>query len=102
MKKKPHWFEPYRKWVIGVILSVVIIPAISINWKHIQVLWAAPDKVEGLEKKVEKHETAQEALTRLLVEQSARIEKNEALDDMRAKNQAEQLALIAELKKDTK
>jgi glucan biosynthesis protein len=99
MKKKQHWFEPYKKWAIGVILSIVVIPTLALSWHNIQAIWANPEATKKIEKKVMSHEELQDHLAKLVMEQSYRIEKNEQLDDMRAKNQAEQLALIAELKK---
>ena len=98
-KKQTHWFEPYKKWVIGVALSVIVVPCISLNWKHIQSLWASPEKLDKVSETVSTHESAREALTKLLIEQNARIEKNEAMDDLRARALSEQLNLIAELKK---
>lgn len=99
VKKKPHWFEPYRKWAIGVGLSVVVVPAISMNWKHVQNLWASPEKVESLDKKVMTHEEIQDNLAKLVMEQQARQDKDDAVTKAQLDAVREQLSLIAELKK---
>jgi len=95
-----------KKYIFGIVSSVILVPALVFGWKNIQAVWAAPESIKTVDTKVDKtkaeldkaYETNQQ-LTKLVLEQNARIEKNEALDDLRAKNQSEQLALIAELKK---
>lgn len=88
-----------KKYIIGLVTSVIILPTLVFSWKNIQAVWATPEKLETVSKKVEKNDETQAQLTALIVEQKARIEKNEALDDLRAKNAQEQLQIIAELKK---
>ena len=97
MKKKQSFQLP--KWLTGALISVIIIPIIAFSWKNIQSIWAAPDKIEKVEKKVISHDEVQTQLSRLVLEQSSRIETNEKLDELRAKNAHEQLQLISELKK---
>lgn len=93
-KQKQHWFAPYKKWAIGAAISIVVIPALTLSWKNLQAIWAAPEKVESIDKKVEKHETSQEHLARLVVEQQARLDKSEAITDLQIKNLKELLKEI--------
>lgn len=93
-------FEPYKKWFVGVALSVIVVPCISLNWKHIQVLWASPERVEVVEKKVDKQETAQEQIAKLLLKEEARNDRQEALYKVQMENMKEQLQLIADLKRE--
>ena len=87
------------KWLTGALISVIVIPIIAFSWKNIQQIWAAPDKIEKVEKKVLSHDEVQSQLSRLVLEQSTRIETNEKLDELRAQNAKEQLSLIADIKK---
>ena len=95
-----------RKYVFSIISGIIIVPCLALGWTNIREIWASPENIDRVDKKVDKtkaeldeaYKTNQQ-LSKLIVEQNARIEKNEALDDLRAKNQAEQLSLIAELKR---
>lgn len=95
-----------KKWAIGIFSSVVVIfVLVGFRDRLIQV-WASPDKVSTIEKKVEKQETIQDQLSKLVVEQNARLEKQEIVSalsikalDEQIKSSKEQIALIAEIKK---
>jgi len=102
MKKKQNKLEPYLKWWKQVAISIIVIPALAFSWKNIQLIWASPEKVEEVAKKVDKHETAQEQLARLVIEQQARMDKQEAVNNLQVEAMKEQLALVAELKKGKK
>lgn len=44
MKKVP---EPaWRKFLIPVVITVVVIPTISVAWNHLGKVWAAPREIE--------------------------------------------------------
>lgn len=88
-----------KKWVIGIVSSIIIIPILTFGWKNVQAVWASPEKLEKVEAKVDKAETAQEAISRLLLEQQARMDKNEAVYQANLESTKEQLALIADLKR---
>ena len=95
-----------KKWIFGIISGIIIVPALTFGWKNIQAVWAAPKSIKTVDSKVDKTKSEvdkvtkiEQELTGLILEQKARIEKNEALDDLRAKNAEQQLNLIAELKK---
>ena len=95
-----------KKWIFGIISGIIIVPALTFGWKNIQAVWAAPESIKTVDSKVDKTKSEvdkvtkiEQELTGLILEQKARIEKNEALDDLRAKNAEQQLNLIAELKK---
>jgi len=101
-KKQVSWFEPYRKWVIGVILSIVVIPTLALSWHNIQAIWANPEVTQKIEKKVMTHEEVQQKLSYLLVEQQARLDKQEEIDKLQVDSLREQLQLVVELKRGKK
>lgn len=47
-----------KKWLIGVVTAIIIVPAITLQWKNIQSIWAAPSAIATVEKKVEHQETS--------------------------------------------
>lgn len=98
MKKKQHWFEPYKKWGIGVLVSVIVVPCISMNWKHIQVLWATPDRVESVEENDRKQMTSLEQLAKLALDEKVHNEKQDAVYSAQMQSIKEQLQLIKEIK----
>lgn len=96
--KKKKGFEQYTKWWKQVVISIVVIPAFALSWKNIQLIWASPEKLDSVGKKVDKHETSQEQLTRLMLEQQARLDKDDAVTKAQLDAVKEQLKLIAELR----
>ena len=95
-----------KKYITATISTVIIVPMLIIGWKNIQNVWSAPEKIESITKKVVIQESIQDQLSKLVVEQQARLDKAEAVNTlqiqaMRDANQStkEQLQLIAELKK---
>ena len=86
-------------WVKGAGISIIILPILAFSWHNIQAIWAAPAKVESIEKKVNDQDTVQGQLSKLVVEQQARMDKNEAVYAAQLESTKEQLQLIAELKK---
>ena len=96
MKKKKFTFPT---WLKGALISVIIIPIIAFSWHNIQSIWASPEKIEGIEKKVNKHETSEEKIEKLIIEQQARIDKQETVSALQVEALREQLKLVAELKK---
>lgn len=99
MKKKRSTLEQILKWWKHVAVSVVILPAIAFSWKNIQSIWASPEKIDAVTKKVDGHDTVQEQLTKLMLEQQARLDKDDAVTKAQLQAVKEQLALIAEIKK---
>lgn len=95
-----------KKYWIGIATSVIILPTLIFGWKNINALWASPEKVEKIEKKVDKQDEVQTQLTKLIVEQNARMDKQEAISNLQVKaleqqiqSSKEQVALIADIKK---
>lgn len=88
-----------KKWLYTALAGVVLTPIIAFSWKNIQAVWATPEKLSSVESKVEKQATAQDQIAKLVVEQQARIEKNEAVYQANLESTKEQLQLIADLKK---
>lgn len=88
-----------KKWLIGIGSTVILTPILVLSWGNIQAIWANPAKTEDLAKKVEKHSVAQEQIAQLVLEQKARIDKDDAVTQAQLQAVKEQLVLIAELKK---
>ena len=81
-----------KKWIIGVVSSVILMPIIVFSWGNIQAIWAGPEKTEKIEKALEEQEESLEQVADLLLEQKNRQEKHEAVF-------AAQLELIADMKR---
>ena|SRR3990167_5483996 len=46
-KSKPRFKLPFdSKWLWGALATVIIIPSLTLGWKHIGRVWATPDEVE--------------------------------------------------------
>lgn len=88
-----------KKWVIGIISSVIIIPSLVLGWKNIQAVWAAPDSIKSVQEKVDKTYTAQEQIAQMVIEQKSRQDKQEAISNLQVQALKEQLSLVSELKK---
>jgi len=86
-------------WMKGVLITIVVVPALIFSWNNIQAIWAAPEKVSILEKKVDKHEESQDQIAKLVVEQQARIDKNDAVTQAHLDALKQQMEYLAELKK---
>lgn len=97
MKKKPTPFWS-SWWFKMIVIPVILMPAVVMSWKNITLIWASPEKVAGIEKKVEKQESAQEKVAALLLKEEARNDKQEALYKVQMESMKEQLTLIAQLK----
>lgn len=95
-KKHPKVTTPV--WLKNALIGIIIVPILAFSWHNIQAIWASPEKLESVSKQVEKHETAQETLARLVVEQQSRLDKQEAVYQANLESTKEQLNLIAELK----
>lgn len=102
MSKKPTKpkFDGLRKWAIGVGLSIVVVPALALSWKNIQLIWASPDKLEKVEKAVDKQMTSLEQIAKLALEEKSRNDKQEAVYQAQMDSVQKQLELIAEIKKE--
>jgi len=91
-----------KKWIVGILTSVIIIPVCVANWKNIQSIWALPDKTEKIEKKVNVQEDATEQISKLVLEQKVRMDAQEMVTKLQVEALKEQLNLVAELKKQKK
>ena len=89
-------------WVKGAGISIIILPILAFSWRNIQDIWAAPKEVSNIKKQVDEQDDVQEQLSKLVVEQQARMDKNEAVYAAQLESTKEQLQLIAELKKSKK
>lgn len=99
-KPKPHWFVPYKKWAIGVAVSIVVIPALTLSWKNIISIWAAPETLDKVGKKVEKQESVQDQLCKLVVEQENRLETQEKVTTLQIQSLKELIKLTKDMKDD--
>ena len=88
-----------KKWTLTAIASIVIMPIIAFSWSNLRSIWAAPEKVENISKQVDSHESHLEKISSLYLEQKARQDTQERLNELREQNLKEQLMLIVELKK---
>lgn len=88
-----------QSWIKGALISVIVLPILIFSWHNIQSIWAAPEKLDSVDKKLTKQETALEQIAKLSVEQQGRIEKDEAVRVAEINALNKQLELIAELKK---
>ena len=98
-----------KKWVIGIVSSIIIIPCLTLGWKNMQAVWAAPDSIKAVDTKVDKTKAevdkandTNNQLTRLILEQQARMDKSEAVYQANLQSTREQLQLIAEIKRGKK
>ena len=74
-----------------------------------QAVWAAPDSIKAVDTKVDKTKAevdkandTNNQLTRLILEQQARMDKSEAVYQANLQSTREQLQLIAEIKRGKK
>lgn len=88
-----------KKWLIGAASSIILMPILVFSWGNIRAIWANPAKTEALEDRVEKHGAAQEQIAKLVLEQQARIDKDDAVTKVQLEAMKEQMTLLAELKK---
>lgn len=88
-----------KTWIKATIISIVVIPALIFSWQNIMDIWAGPEKIAVVSKKVDTQSNVQDQLSKLVVEQQARIDKNEAVYQANLESTKEQLTLIAELKR---
>lgn len=87
-----------KKWIVGAGLSIVVIPILTFSWHNIQCIWASPEAIDKVSKKVDKQESSQEQVAHLLLEEKARNDKQDAVYEAQMQSVKEQLKLIAELK----
>lgn len=88
-----------KKWLIGIFTSVFVVAGLVGFRDHLGKVWASPEKVESIEKKVDKATDSQEAIAKLVLEQKSRMDQEDAVTKVQMEAMKEQLALIAELKK---
>lgn len=103
MKKKQvkeHFWQSW--WFKMIILPVILMPAVVLSWKNLTLIWAAPESLGKVEKKVLTHEEVQQKLSMLLVEQQSRLDKQEEIDRLQVDSLKEQLALVVQMKKEKK
>lgn len=81
-----------KKWLIGVVSSVILVPTIVLCWGNIKAIWAAPASIATVDKKVDdltelvkEQGQTQKQLADLVVGQNHRIEKNEAVTAVQIK-----------------
>ena len=91
-----------KKWLIGAISSVVIIPAVAMSWRNLNDLWAAPEEVASIKKTLASQTDEQKAISKLVLEQQYRMDKQEALYQQSQEFNKQQLELIADIKKGKK
>ena len=100
MKKKVKVGFWQLWWFKMIVIPVILMPAVVMSWKNITLIWASPEKLSTVEKKVDKQETAQEQVAALLLKEEARNDKQEALYKVQMESMKEQLKLIADLKRE--
>ena len=95
-----------KKYFLGILSSVFVVAALVGFRDQIGRVWAAPDRVAGVEKKVEKQESVQDQISKLVIEQNTRLERQEVMyeaqqkvSEAQVKSLEKQLEYIGELKK---
>lgn len=88
-----------KKVITGLAISVLVVPTLIFGRDRISYLWAAPEKISTIEKKVDKSEEIQKQLSELVIKESARQDKQEAVSNAQIDALKAQLELIAQLKK---
>lgn len=89
-----------KKWLLGIVSSVIIVPLCIANWKNIQSVWALPDKTEKIEKKVNVQEDTTQQISQLVLEQKVRMDAQEMVNKLQVEALKDQLSIIAEIKKE--
>lgn len=88
-----------RKWLIGIVSTLVVLPILVFSRDRICQVWASPTEIKEVKNKVEKQSTALEQIAQLSLEQKSRMDKSEAVSDVQIKALQAQLELVSELKK---
>lgn len=88
-----------RKYWIGIISTVVIVPTLIFGWKNVQSIWASPEEIQKVDKKVDSQINTTEQISKLVIEQKARMDAQEMVNKLQVESLKEQLSLVAELKK---
>ena len=63
-----------KKYFLGILSSVFVVAALVGFRDQIGRVWAAPDRVEGVEKKVGEYQTVQEQLADISMRQQTQLE----------------------------
>ena len=87
------------KWVKGTVISIIVIPALVLGWKNIQSIWAAPDKLTSIEKRIEVADKTDEEMSQALSSISYQQKVQQEVSAVQIEALKEQMKLIAELKK---
>lgn len=95
MKKKP---SNLKKFLVGAGISIIVIPALTLSWKNIQSIWAAPEAITDIKGKVDKHSVTEEQLSKLIIEQEGRLDTQEQVSKAQIEALNKQLELLAQLK----
>lgn len=88
-----------KKWWIGAVSSIIIMPVLALSWANARAIWAAPEKVEAIEKKAVKLDNFDQQIAKLVMEQHNRLDKQEAVYQAQMQSIEKQVDLIADLKK---
>lgn len=91
-----------KKYIYATLAGIIITPLVAFSWGNIKSIWASPEKLQSVEKKVEDQSKVTEDISKLVLEQKTRTEQNEAVQKVTIEALKEQLSIIADLKKNQK
>jgi len=97
--KKSQGVKGLKKWGIGAICSIVILPALAFGWKNIQAVWASPAKVQKLETYAEKQQETLDKIADVVTKQEAKLDTQEKVTAAQVEALNSSIQLIAEMKK---
>ena len=88
-----------KKWLYGIITSLLVIPTLILGRDTISSVFAAPAKVEAIENKLDKQSETQEEITLALQSISQQQQVQQAVSAAQIEAVKEQISYLAELKK---
>lgn len=88
-----------KKYALSIITAVIILPSLYFSRDAIGRVFAAPDKVEAIEKKLDKQSQTQEDITKALSSISQQQQVQQAVSAAQIEAVKEQISYLAELKK---
>ena len=108
--KVQHKPFDWKKWMIPIIITVVVVPTLTLAWNYIGKVFASPKKLESIEAAMiqqaetdKKQSETQETLTGLYVEQKSVNDRQDSQIDAQRQITAAQIealkAIVFEVKK---
>ena len=95
-----------KKYWVGIVSAIIIVPCLTLGWRNLQSIWAAPEKitavsekVEKTDKKVEKQSSSLEQISALYLEQKARQDTQEKVSELQIQNLKDLIEVTKDIKK---